>query len=98
MGEVAVDGTVNACCSYSDAVVPLPPSQSFHEPLWAGRPVLFVMGPDVPVQPVWPDSKPPLTRLELGGGVVPPQVSLPAGTEMPLNAFSMPVHSALPAP
>ena len=79
--------------------MPLPPSHSFQRPVRAGRPVLFVIGPEVPVQPVWPDSKPPLVSASpVGGGVVPPHVSVPAGTEMPLKAFSMPVHSAEPAP
>jgi hypothetical protein len=40
---VAVDGTANVCDSFSEAVVPLPPSQSFHEPECAGRPVLLVI-------------------------------------------------------
>ena len=63
----------------------------------AGRPVLLVIGPDVPVQPVWPDSKPPL--------VSDPPVRRRAScrrrsrcrpaTEMALKAFSTAVHSAL---
>src|SRR5689334_4946988 len=64
---------------------PLPPSQSFHEPVRAGRPVLLVIGPAVPVPVVAPDSKPGLPRMLSpvgGGGVVPPQVGSPvwAGT------------------
>ena len=85
---------------FSVAVVPLPPSQAFQLPVWAGRPVLFVIGPAVPVQLAAPDSKPGLaSRLPpVGGGVVPPQVSAPAGTAMALNAAATPVHSALEAP
>jgi hypothetical protein len=60
---------------------------------------LFVIGPEVPVQPVWPDSKPPLVRAPpVGGGVVPPQVSVLAGTEIAAIALSTAVHSAEPAP
>ena len=55
----------------SVAVVPLPPSHIFQEPVCAGRPVLFVIGPAVPVQLAAPDSKPGLSsRLPpVGGGV-----------------------------
>ena len=58
VADVAVDGMVTVCDSFSDDVVPLPPSHIFHEPVRAGRPVLFVIGPDVPVQFTAPDSKP----------------------------------------
>ena len=39
-------------------MVPLPPSHSFQVPVRAGRPVLLVIGPEVPVQLTAPDSKP----------------------------------------
>ena len=67
----------------------------------AGRPVLLVIGPAVPVQFTAPDSKPGFcSRLSPvgGGSVPPPQAAAPAGTEMPLNAASMPLHWAESAP
>ena len=81
--------------------VPLPPSHSFQLPVRAGRPVLLVIGPEVPVQLTAPDSKPGLSsRLPpVGGGVVPPlQVSLPAGTAIAVKAASTDVQTWLVAP
>ena len=88
---VPLVGTVTACWTVSVDVEPLPPSHSFHEPVCAGRPVLLVIGPAVPVQLVAPDSKPGLARrlLPVGGGVVPPQVSVPAGTPIAVNDAAM---------
>lgn len=62
--------------------------------------MLFVIGPAVPVHTVAPDSKPGLpSRLPpVGGGVVPPHDSVPAGTEMAEKAFATAVHWAEPAP
>ena len=70
------------------------------EAVRAGRPVLLVIGPEVPVQFTAPDSNPGLSsRLPpVGGGVVPPQVSEPAGTEMALNAASTDLQVWLVAP
>ena len=62
---------VTCCEMFSVDVLPLPPSHAFHDPVRAGRLVLFVIGPDVPVQPTAPDSKPGLARRLLpDGGVV----------------------------
>ena len=62
---------VTCCEMFSDDVLPLPPSHAFHDPVRAGRPVLLVIGPDVPAQPTAPDSKPGLaSRLPPAGGVV----------------------------
>jgi hypothetical protein len=70
--------------------------------LCAGRPELFVIGPELPVQLTLPDSKPGLsiTLPPVGGSgsVPPPHDSLPAGTEIALNAFSTAAHVALVAP
>jgi hypothetical protein len=57
---VAVDGIVTDWLIVSVLVDPLPPSHSFHDPVRAGRPVLLVIGPEVPVHTVAPDSKPGL--------------------------------------
>ena len=79
--------------------MPLPPSHIFQEPVRAGRPVLFVIGPEVPLQLTAPDSNPGFCSrlLPVGGGVVL-QASLPAGTEIALKAFSTAAQVALVAP
>ena len=58
------------------------------------------IGPDVPVQTVAPDSKPGFCRRlpPVGGGVVPPQVALPAGTAMAVKAASTDLQVWLVAP
>ena len=96
---VALAGIATLWLIVSVLLEPLPPSQAFHDPVRAGRPVLLVIGPAVPVQTVPPDSKPglPSRLVPVGGGVVPPQVSVPAGTAIAEKAFSVARHWAEPS-
>src|SRR4051794_33846366 len=55
---VAEAGMATDWFSFSVVVVPLPWSHIFQVPVRAGRPVLLVIGPAVPVQFTAPDSKP----------------------------------------
>ncbi len=61
--------------------------------------MLFVIGPAVPVQPVWPDSKPPfVSAAPVPPPPLVPHVSVLAGAEMAPIALSTAVHSAEPTP
>ena len=80
----------------------LEPRLAGAEPVRAGRPELVVIGPEVPVQVVAPDSKPGLPRMlppvggVVGGVVVPPQVGSAdwAGTLTASQAFLVALKSA----
>lgn len=101
VAAVTVDGIETLCWTVSVDVEPLPPSHAFQLPVRAGRPVLLVIGPAVPVQLTARDSKPGLSsRLPpVGGGVVQPShFSVPTGTEMALNAASTDLQVWLVAP
>ena len=79
---VAPAGMVTDWLIVSVVVRPLPPSQSFHDPLRAGRPVLVVIGPEVPVHTVAPDSKPGLPRSWLPGP--PPPLTVKVNAVVPV--------------
>src|SRR6476469_7202288 len=100
---VPVEGTVTLWLMVSVPAVPLPPSHSFHEPLWAGRPVLLVTGPLVPVQLTKPDSKPGFCSTLVPPPPPPPpplplQATEPAGTERASQTAAMAEHWVLLAP
>jgi len=97
---VVLVGIATDCHWFWVVGLPLPPSHIFQLPECAGRPMLFVIGPAVPVQLAAPDSKPELSNrlLPAGSGGGATKVEAPRGTAIAENDAAMPAHSTDVAP
>ena len=108
---VPVEGTATVWLTVSVVAEPLPPSQSFQEPVRAGRPVLLVIGPEVPVQLTAAGLEAGVEQqvVPVGGvvvgvpvgvrvGVDVEHVAVPAATDSADHAAATPAHWVLLAP